>query len=200
MADRELNRFKLERISPRYIRVAFSLAPSRELTVGLITIREKLGELPEVREAVHGYRTLLLDTDLSTRQVADAVSTHLANPPAKPPAHFDIQVSYSGEDLPLVAELLNRQPDEVIEAHSSTGYHVVALGSPGFVYLSLVPEEIAIPRMDHPRRQVPAGSIGIAGRQTGIYGASRPGGWRIIGHCTELPRVRPGDSIRLVPA
>ena len=80
--------------------------------------------------------------------------------------------------------------------------------SPGFPYLGLVPERLAMPRLSTPRTRVPAGSVGIADRQTGIYPTATPGGWRLIGR-TPMPLYRktsqnpfvltPGDQVQFRP-
>jgi inhibitor of KinA len=61
-----------------------------------------------------------------------------------------------------------------------------------------VDERINAPRLDVPREKVAQGSVGIGGKQTGIYGRSRPGGWRLIGAVTVIPDIMPGDRIRFV--
>lgn len=190
--------YRIERLSNQHVRIAFDEDPSRDLTLKLTYLCEELERQQSVREAINGYRTLLIDSDLSTEQITDA----LARSPRTTridPSHFNIELSYSGGDLEWISQRFELDPAEIVRAHSSTEYHVVALGSPGFVYLSLVPDEIPpIPRLETPRSHVAAGSVGIAGRQTGIYGAARPGGWRIIGTCLSVPTVRPGDSIRFI--
>ena len=97
----------------------------------------------------------------------------------------EIPVCYGGEfgpDLEDVATINKLSADEVIKIHSSGNYRVSFLGfSPGFPYLEGLPKEIATPRLETPRISIPAGSVGIAGNQTGIYPSSTPGGWRIIG-------------------
>jgi len=98
---------------------------------------------------------------------------------------------------------------EAIRLHSSLTYRVYMLGfSPGFPYLGAVPAPIAMPRLATPRLTVPAGSVAIAGRQTGIYPTATPGGWRLIGR-TPVPLYRPtkappfllspGDLVRFEP-
>lgn len=87
-----------------------------------------------------------------------------------------------GPDLQFVAEHNRLTTEEVIELHSSTEYLVAMMGfSPGFPYLSGLPQELSVPRLPTPRVKIPAGSVGIAGTQTGIYPQDSPGGWRIIG-------------------
>lgn len=97
----------------------------------------------------------------------------------------EIPVLYGSEwgpDLADVAALSGLQAAEAAALHASVRYRVYMLGfSPAFPYLGLVPERLAIPRLSTPRSKVPAGSIGIADRQTGIYPTSSPGGWRLIG-------------------
>jgi inhibitor of KinA len=97
----------------------------------------------------------------------------------------EVPVSYGGgdgPDLAAVAAFAGCPEDEVIRLHTATEYRVYMLGFlPGFPYMGLVNEKIAMPRLDSPRLRVPPGSVGIAGLQTGIYPFESPGGWRIIG-------------------
>ncbi len=87
-----------------------------------------------------------------------------------------------GPDLDNVATFAGLQPDDVIAIHTSIHYRVYMLGfSPGFPYLGLVPECLTVPRRSTPGTKVPAGSFGIADRQTGIYPTATPGGWQLIG-------------------
>lgn len=121
----------------------------------------------------------------------------------------EIPVVYDGEDLAEVAGLHGMTPAEVAHAHYSAHYTVAFLGfQPGFAYLSGLPERLETPRLATPRLKVPAGSVGIAGRQTGVYPAASPGGWRLIGRTTlvvfdpsrEAPSLLlPGDTVRFVP-
>jgi inhibitor of KinA len=97
----------------------------------------------------------------------------------------EIPVCYGGEfgpDLDGVAQLHGLNPSEVIAIHASRSYHAYFLGfAPGFAYLGDLAEQIATPRLETPRKKVPAGSVGIAGRQTAVYPFPTPGGWRLIG-------------------
>ena len=84
-----------------------------------------------------------------------------------------------GPDLEFVAKHNGLTPDEVVRIHTSQPLRVFMLGfSPGFPYIGPLPQEIAAPRLATPRTLVPAGSVGIAGRQTGIYPSESPGGWQ----------------------
>jgi KipI family sensor histidine kinase inhibitor len=122
-----------------------------------------------------------------------------------------IPVHYGGEsgpDLPFVAEHCQLSLEDVVKRHCATNYVVYFLGfQPGFAYLGGLPESLATPRRAEPRLRVPAGSVGIGGKQTGIYPAASPGGWQLIGHTTlklfdpqrAAPTLlQPGDSVRFV--
>lgn len=113
-----------------------------------------------------------------------------------------------GEDLSLVAELTGMTEAEVVDLYGGTEYEVFMLGfAPGFAYLGLVPEAIALPRRATPRPRVPAGSVAIAGRQTAVYPVETPGGWHLIGRTDlvlwdaarqEPALLAPGDRVRFV--
>ena len=96
-----------------------------------------------------------------------------------------IPVVYGGEegpDLPDVAALTGLTDAEVVERHSATELRVLFDGfAPGFAYLGELPVELRVARLDTPRTRTPAGSVGIAGPMSGVYPATLPGGWRIIG-------------------
>lgn len=98
---------------------------------------------------------------------------------------MEIPVLYGGDygpDLGYVAEYNHMTPEEVIKRHTSTEYLIYMLGfTPGFSYMGGMDEQIATPRLKTPRVLIPAGSVGIAGKQTGIYPIDSPGGWQLIG-------------------
>ena len=108
-----------------------------------------------------------------------------------------------------VAEHNGLTEEEVIALHSGTDYLVYMMGfTPGFTYLGGMSEKIATPRLQTPRTAIPAGSVGIAERQTGVYPIESPGGWQLIGRTpvqlfdpSKQPPViaEPGDYIRFVP-
>jgi KipI family sensor histidine kinase inhibitor len=128
------------------------------------------------------------------------------------PRVVEIEVCYGGEfgpDLKDVAELHGMTIERAIELHASAAYLVYFLGFvPGFAYLGDVAEELVTPRLATPRRSVPAGSVGIAGRQTGVYPVATPGGWRLLGR-TPVKMFQPekveksllaiGDRVQFVP-
>lgn len=119
-----------------------------------------------------------------------------------------IPVDYSGADLDEVAERTGLSRDQVIERHGSREYHVLALGFlPGWAYLGPLDPALKLPRRATPRTRIPAGSIAIAGLQTGIYPRVSPGGWHLLGTtdavlfdpARERPALfRPGDRVRFV--
>ncbi|HXE81507.1 MAG TPA: 5-oxoprolinase subunit PxpB [Vicinamibacterales bacterium] len=124
----------------------------------------------------------------------------------------EVPVCYGGEfgpDLPAVAAYAASTEADVVRLHAGRDYRVFMIGFlPGFPYLAAVDDRIAMPRRDAPRPRVPAGSVGVAGRQTGIYPVDAPGGWQIIGrtplrlfdpHSSTPSRFAPGDLVRFVP-
>jgi inhibitor of KinA len=128
------------------------------------------------------------------------------------PRLVEIPVCYGGAhgpDLLEVCAIHNLTPEEAIELHSSTTYLVYFLGFvPGFAYLGELPDALSTPRLPTPRRSVPAGSVAIAGNQTGVYPVATPGGWRILGRTPvvmfrpdrkELSLLSIGDQVRFVP-
>lgn len=173
---------------------------------------------PGLAEVVPTYRSLLIHYDplrLSCGELIDLVRSVLEKSqeyPLPDPRTVEIPTLYGGEfgpDLPFVAEHNGLSVEEVIRIHSSTTYLVYMLGfSPGYTYLGGLPEEIATPRLATPRTLVPAGSVALAGRQTGVYPIATPGGWRLIGRTPlalfdperDPPALlRAGDRVRFVP-
>ena len=128
------------------------------------------------------------------------------------PRLVEIPVCYGrefGPDLDEVAAMHGITPERVIELHTSATYLVYFLGFvPGFAYLGELARELVTPRLLSPRRKVPAGSVGIAGNQTGVYPYETPGGWRLLGR-SPLAMFRTdrdglcllsiGDRVRFVP-
>ncbi|MGN9863721.1 5-oxoprolinase subunit PxpB [Bacillus swezeyi] len=110
---------------------------------------------------------------------------------------IEIPVCYGGRfgpDLEEVARINGLTPKEVIDIHTADEYLVYMIGfAPGFPYLGGMSEKIAAPRRSSPRTSIPAGSVGIAGMQTGVYPLSTPGGWQLIGN-TPLDLFRPHEQ------
>ena len=172
--------------------------------------------LPGVRDVVPTFRSVAVFFDplrADVTALADAVHRASDAPAATSErSPIDVEVVYGGDegpDLAAVAAFAGCTPGEVIDRHASRAYRVFMLGFlPGFAYMGTVEESIAAPRRDTPRLRVPAGSVGIAGRQTGIYPFDSPGGWQIIGRTavkvfdparTPPALFAPGDRVRFVP-
>jgi 5-oxoprolinase (ATP-hydrolysing) subunit B len=122
---------------------------------------------------------------------------------------IEIPVFYDGPDLADVAKHAGLSVDEVVKRHSDAEYVVFFLGfQPGFAYLGGLDASLHMPRRPEPRLEVPAGSVGIGGAQTGIYPAVSPGGWQLLGR-TEVrlfdpsrnppTLMQPGDRVRFKP-
>lgn len=151
---------------------------------------------PGVVELVPAYRTVLIVADPGQAEALDDLAARLPGlelPPAEAVAGetVEIPVRYDGEDLPEVAGLTGLEPDEVVRRHTAPEYTVAFLGfSPGFPYLVGLDPALEVPRRDTPRTSIPAGSVGLAGNQTGIYPTATPGGWQLIGR-TEVTLFDP---------
>ncbi len=169
-----------------------------------------------VRDVIPTYRSVAVHFDPLATDVA-ALMTAMreamdGSPAPRGGALIEVPVAYGGEggpDLSEVAAFAGLSAQEVIDCHSATEYRVFMLGFlPGFAYMGTVDEAIAAPRRATPRTRVPAGSVGIAGRQTGIYPRQSPGGWQLIGRTTlavfdplrePASIFAPGDRVRFVP-
>ncbi|HYN98693.1 MAG TPA: carboxyltransferase domain-containing protein [Actinomycetota bacterium] len=192
--------FTIEPFGDRSFLVRFAAEPSAGLTAVLAGLAKAAGRLEGVLDACPGLTTVLVEAGSDHRGAVHSALPELMAEvqPAEGTLH-EIAVDYDGEDLDWVCGHLGMEAKAVIDLHSGQVYDVRLLGSPGFVYLSDVPPELAVPRLEEPRQLVAAGSVGIGGRQAGIYGRARPGGWRIIGRAEKVPMVIPGDRIRFVP-
>ncbi len=147
--------------------------------------------LPWLRNLQPAYCSLLVSFDACAVDHAQVEATlrgyeKRAQKIALPtPRLVEIPVCYGGEfgpDLEEVAVARGLRPERVIELHSSQTYHAYFLGfAPGFAYLGDLPDSLATPRLATPRRKVPAGSVGIAGKQTAVYPFATPGGWNLLG-------------------
>ena len=188
--------------------MARALAVARELEAGL----------PEgVREFTMGYATVLLELDGDEKAAArwgqralpglieQWRALDLATTDART---VEIPVVYDGEDLAVVARQTGLAEEEVIARHSGRDYRVWLLGfAPGFPYLGVLDSALHLPRRETPRPRIAAGSVAIAGGQTGIYPSESAGGWHILGRTAAtlfVPQaatpflLRPGDTVRFV--
>ncbi len=198
------------KISPEVNNLAIRLAQAIETA-----------QIPGIGEVQPAYASIAVHFDpeqVRATYVQELVREALTQAASCPdqelstPRAVDIPVVYGGEggpDLTWAAGRMGISPDELVRRHTERTYRVYMIGfTPGFPYLGGMDESIALPRMDEPRKQVPAGSVGIGGNQTGIYPSEAPGGWRLIGHtdislfspfAKEPSLLRPGDMVRFVP-
>jgi KipI family sensor histidine kinase inhibitor len=178
-------------------------------------------DLEAVRELVPTYRSLLVNYDpLVSRflemneRLSELVDLSLCQANHEPEQHciVELPVVYGGDDGPdleSLAEHVNLSVKDVIEIHSSIDYRVYMIGfAPGFPYLGGLDQRIAMPRLKTPRVSVPAGSVGIAESQTGVYPNASPGGWQLIGRTLAQlfdvnnpspSLITPGSKVRFVP-
>ena len=155
--------------------VTFTIPAYCSLTVGF---DKSQTDLTTLREKITGVQLDLTETEKTKRIVS-------------------IPVSYGGElgpDLEDVSSLTGLSLEEIIAQHTGQPYRVFMLGFvAGFPYLGKLPEVIQCPRRETPRKEVPEGSVGLAGFQTGIYPTTAPGGWQLIGR-TPVKCFDPGKD------
>jgi KipI family sensor histidine kinase inhibitor len=182
------------------------------------TLSALLQSIPAVVETVPAYCTVLVHYDpLATpyNQIKNLIEekiSQLDESTRRPFRRLEIPVHYgnaSGPDLEPAAATLALSPSELIRLHSEREYTVYMMGfTPGFPYMGILNEKLTMPRMSTPRTRVPAGSVAIAGSQTGIYPVDSPGGWHILGHTplklfdpmSESPFLfSPGDTVKFIP-
>lgn len=172
---------------------------------------------PRIRNLHPAYASLLIDFDplsLTHEELESIIGPLVSDVAASSYAksrQIEIPVCYENEfapDLSSVAKNLSFTEEEVITLHSTGEYFVYFLGfAPGFAYLGGLVPQLQVPRLATPRKLVAAGSVGLAGAQTGIYPNDSPGGWQLIGrtplqmfdaaHSPSLAQL--GDQIRFRP-
>jgi inhibitor of KinA len=192
--------------------------PSINRRIVALGARLEASRLAGLRDIVPAYRSLTvyfdpLRTDYSSlvSQLTSALEQQIAEPEVAGRL-VEIPVCYGGEhgpDLSAVAGFARVTESEVVALHTAATYQVFMLGFvPGFAYLGSVDRRIAAPRRTEPRVRVPAGSVGVAGEQTGIYPSETPGGWQLIGRTPLRPfdisredpfLLRAGDRVRFRP-
>ena len=194
------------------------ISPEINARVTALTALITEARLPGVRELVPAYCSLTVqyDSSLTSHTQLTAALTelcrHLDGPAAAAGTLVELPVLYGGfcgPDLDFVAQNAGLSPEQVIQIHSQTDYLIYMLGfTPGFPYLGGMDGRIAAPRLQTPRVRIPAGSVGIAGEQTGVYPIASPGGWQIIGRTPlklfDPQREQPfllsaGQRVRFVP-
>jgi inhibitor of KinA len=168
-------------------------------------------------DVVQAYTTVAVYFDLDRITFAEAApalrglaASEDATDNPDPGKHHILPCCYEMQlDLERVARHIGLAPAKVIQLHCATEYTIYAIGfSPGFPYLGYLPPPLCgVPRLETPRLRVEPGSVGLTGRQTGVYPEARPGGWNLIGR-TPLTLVdvtdgyfplRTGDRIHFEP-
>jgi inhibitor of KinA len=174
--------------------------------------------LPGLVEYTPAYTTLTLFYDpgrwlyRELQVTVERLLAELGRRTAPPPRTVEIPVCYGGEfgpDLEWVAQHTGLSAEDVVRIHAGAEYLTYLIGfAPGFPYLGGMPAQIAAPRRAAPRLRIPAGSVGIAGTQTGVYPIETPGGWQLIGRTPRAlfrPQAHPpsllraGDLVRFRP-
>lgn len=177
-----------------------------------------LQSIPAVIETVPAYCTVLVHYDplgATYSQIKNLIEEKISlldDATHRPSRRLEIPVLYgraSGPDLEPAATTLALSPPELIRLHSEREYAVYMMGfTPGFPYMGILDERLTLPRLATPRIRIPAGSVAIAGSQTGIYPVDSPGGWHILGHTplklfdplSENPFLfAPGDTVKFTP-
>jgi len=201
-------------LSQLYLKLAERPDPdvnARAVSASARLLAEKLAGVTDV---IPGYTTVLVEFDprvVSRQRLAARVAELTAEGAraSAPTRTVTLSVVYDGPDLEEVAVAAGLDPAEVAKRHASVRYRAYAAGfTPGFAYLGAVDSTIRMPRRKRPRAHVPAGSVGIADDQTGVYPLASPGGWNLIGRTVEAvydparPRpalIEPGDHVTFSP-
>lgn len=185
--------------------------------LGRVLALERILKL-EARDGVLGtapaYASLLCRYDprrITAEELVGLVRQHepTLQPIALTGGTIEVPTKYDGADMKEVAERTGLTEAQVIDLHARPEYLVYCIGfAPGFTYCGELDTRLVLPRKASPRTKVPAGSVAIAGEQTGIYAVESPGGWHLIGR-TDLQlfdptadppaRFKPGDRLRFVP-
>ncbi|MDR3355058.1 MAG: 5-oxoprolinase subunit PxpB [Synergistaceae bacterium] len=185
--------------------VEFSDAIDMEANIRLQDLRRimETWSVPGIRECVPTYRSLsvyynpLKITRPKLEETIRRALESIGRRAERERRTLVIPVSYGGEfgpDMESVSNHTGLPEDEIIRRHTNADYYCYMLGfTPGFGYLGGMDESLATPRLRNPRLIIPAGSVGIAGNQTGVYSVDSPGGWRLIGR-TPLKLFDPGDD------
>jgi inhibitor of KinA len=187
-APRSISRVKTHPLGEAALLAELGTRVDTALNTRAIALAAALKKRRDVRQAIAGYAsvTVQFDPDQTTYDALAAAIRRLASkrpPMAEPGRLHRIPVVYDGPDMEAVSSVLGISPAKIVELHTRPIYRVFLVGFvPGWGYLGPLPEELELPRRHVPRTKVPAGSVAMAGRQTGIYPVPTPGGWHLIGH------------------
>ncbi len=187
MRDRTRPRLRIQPLGEAALLAELGTRIDTALNTRAIALAAALKKRRDVRQAIAGYAsvTVQFDPDQATQESLGAAIERLAakRPPMAEPGRLHrIPVTYDGPDIEAVAARLDLSTAQIVEIHTRPVYRVFLIGFvPGWAYLGPLAEELELPRRHVPRTKVPAGSVAIAGRQTGIYPLPTPGGWHLIG-------------------
>ncbi len=220
------NNFSISRLGDTSLIINFKEIIDEEVNKEVIQLFKSLqnASLNFVKDIVPAYASITIHFDLFifyqqkkqvdalsffTEEIKRIIEEEKTTPIDPTPNKIKIPVCYSDKFAPDINEISREKKlsaNEIIRIHTATTYRVYMIGFlPGFAYMGQVDEKIAMPRKAQPRNVVEAGSVGIAGLQTGIYPFDSPGGWQIIGKTPlklfnkekELPvLLKPGDEIQ----
>lgn len=191
---------RVDPLGDRAVLLTFGEAidPAVHARVAALARRLRLDPPDGVEDIVPSYTTLAAWFDPARRRhdelAAELLEREAAVGGSVPPPvrEWVIPVRYDGPDLDWVAAQTGLGRDEVVRRHAARRYTVYLLGFvPGFAYLGELDPGLVLPRRSTPRQRVAAGSVAIAGAQTGVYPLATPGGWHLIGH-TALRLFDPG--------
>jgi inhibitor of KinA len=220
--------FTIYALSENAVTLQFGQSISEETLHNINAYNMLLGKqpFPGMQATVPAYATLsvfynvlqVMQSDLPGKFCYDKVAGYLQSLQPEPTYQaksyhkVTIPVCYGGDfgpDLEDVAHVNNITVEEVIKLHTAATYKVFMIGFvPGFAYLGGMDANLITPRKTTPRKAVPAGSVGIAGEQTGVYPMETPGGWQIIGQTphnlfdakrSEPALLKAGDEVKFEP-
>ena len=195
-----------------------AISPAINRRVRSLSLALENGSVPGVFDFLPTYRSVLVYYDplsASPDAVQSQIARLLQSPDAEAAANPRVALIptlYGGDmgpDIGFVAAHAGITEQEVVDIHSATDYLIYMMGfSPGFAYLGGLDEHLTTPRLESPRTEIPAGAVGIAESQTGVYPVASPGGWQLIGR-TPLRLFDParnppallsaGDYVRFTP-
>jgi KipI family sensor histidine kinase inhibitor len=213
-------RLRAQPLGDSALTIAFGTEKTTELLkrVHAAAFSISAATLPEVDDVVAAYLSLAVFYDsgrttygeIAPKVLGVCERASTGGPAPEVSRTHEISVTYDGPDLEDVATSLGLSAEDVIDRHLGRTYNVDLIGFvPGWAYLSELDPSLHLPRRRQPRPRVPAGSVAIAGAQTGVYPLVTPGGWHIIGHTDTVmfdpsrdpPAIlRPGDKVRFVGA
>lgn len=204
----------MRRLSQLYFNFSQQVDHDLNARVHHVTRHLLAADLPGVTDVIPGYSSLHIEYDPALVQGARLTAIVEREMQAAETATaggqlVEVETVYDGPDLHDLAQAAGLTPAEAVRRHADTEYLAYAVGfTPGFAFLGDVHESIRKPRLGKPRALVPAGSVGIADGQTGIYPLDSPGGWNLVGravtpvydpHRQQPYLIEPGDRVRFVP-